>query len=182
MDQIFAPWRIQWVERDDKNEDINGCVFCELPEQDNDQDNRIVARSDHSYVIMNISPYSPGHVLVIPHQHTSEYTALTDEVMLDHARLKQRTIDALEHSISPDYFNSGMNLGDEVSGGSVKEHIHTHIVPRWDEDKDMRPNSSDQDEIDQAIDELYTDLHASFSKQSNATKVDDDTAVHIEFD
>ncbi|MFB6188119.1 MAG: HIT domain-containing protein, partial [Halobacteriaceae archaeon] len=108
MDQVFAPWRIEWVERSDTNEDITGCVFCELPER---RENRIVARSSNAYVLLNNYPYNPGHVMVIPDQHEGDYAKLSDERLLNHAKLKQRTLQALRDAMDPDAFNMGLNLG-----------------------------------------------------------------------
>ena len=87
MDQVFAPWRIDWVERPDKNPDVEECVFCELPAADEDRANNVVARGEHAFVILNNYPYNPGHAMVIPHEHTGDYGDLDDEVLLEHARL-----------------------------------------------------------------------------------------------
>ena len=109
MEQVFAPWRIEWVEREER--DVDGCVFCELPERGADREHRIVARSDHAFVLLNNYPYNPGHVMVVPTEHTGDYGALDDEVLLDHARLKQRTLAALDAALSPQGINAGLNLG-----------------------------------------------------------------------
>ena len=73
MDQLFAPWRIEWVERDPEDDDIEGCPFCVLPDRDADRESRIVARTDHAFVVLNNYPYNPGHVMEIPRQHTGEW-------------------------------------------------------------------------------------------------------------
>ncbi|ELY99335.1 HIT family protein [Natrialba asiatica] len=179
MDQVFAPWRIEWIKRDEQNPAVEECVFCEFPEMDADRENRIVARSEHAFVLLNNYPYSPGHVMVIPYAHTGEYGDLTEAELLDHARLKQRTFDALETGLGPDGFNAGLNLGDGA-GGSIDDHLHTHIVPRWQGDTNFMPVISDTNVIVQALEETYDQLHEAFAAQDGARVVDAKTAVSFD--
>jgi ATP adenylyltransferase len=177
MDQVFAPWRIEWVERTDENE-IEGCAFCVLPERNDDRESKIVARSEHAYVLLNNYPYNPGHVMVIPYDHTGDYSDLDDEVLLDHARLKQRTFEALDTALDPQGFNAGLNLGS-AAGGSIGDHLHTHVVPRWDGDTNFMPVISDTKVIVEAIENTYAHLHESFNAQEG-THVADSGAVIVE--
>jgi len=178
MDQIFAPWRIEWVEREDKNPDVEKCVFCELPERAADRENRIVARSDHAFVMCNNSPYNPGHAMVIPREHTGDYRDLDDEVLLDHARLKQRTFDALETALDPDGFNAGLNLG-RGAGGSIGDHLHTHVVPRWEGDTNFMPVISDTKVVVEALDESYDRVRTAFAEQ-DGVDASGDGAVRVD--
>lgn len=179
MEQVFAPWRIDWIRRDEGNPDIEDCVFCELPELDDDRENLIAARSEHAFVMLNNYPYNPGHVMVIPHDHTGDYTTLDDAVLLDHARLKQRTFDALEVALEPDGFNAGLNLGDGA-GGSIDDHLHTHVVPRWQGDTNFMPVLSDTTVIVEALEATYDHVHEAFAAQDGATVPDEDSAVVFE--
>lgn len=179
MDQIFAPWRIEWIERDEPETDTDDCVFCTLPEDSADRENLIVARSDQAFVILNNYPYNPGHVMVIPRSHTGEFANLTDDVLLDHARLKQRTFTALSEALDPDGFNAGLNLG-QGSGGSIDDHLHTHVVPRWHGDTNFMPVIDDTKVIVQAIEETYESLHSAFGEQPNARIVNESTAVELD--
>ncbi len=176
MEQVFAPWRIEWIRREEKNSDIEGCVFCEFPEREDDRENVLVARSEHAFVLLNNYPYSPGHVMVIPRVHTGDYTDLTDEQLLDHARLKQRTFEAVETALQPDGFNAGLNLG-EGAGGSIGDHLHTHIVPRWQGDTNFMPVIGDTSVIVEALDETYEHLHEAFAQQDGASVPGDDRAI-----
>jgi len=178
MDQLFAPWRIEWVERDG-NEDIDGCPFCVLPEREDAREALVVAESEHAFVLLNNYPYNPGHVMVIPRAHTGSYPALDDDVLLDHARLKQRTIEALDRAFGPDGVNTGLNLGD-ASGGSVDGHLHTHVVPRWAGDTNFMPIVSDTKVIVQAVDETYEQLHEAFAADPDA-RVSQRGSVSLEF-
>ncbi len=181
MDQIVAPWRIEWVERDDKNAELEGCPFCVLPEQDDDRSNLVVARSDHSFVLLNNYPYNPGHTMVIPRRHVGTYEELPDAELLDHARLKQVTLRALKSGLGPDGFNTGMNLG-EGAGGSIGDHIHTHIVPRWKGDTNFMPVIGDTSVIVEAVTDTYDRLHEGFAAQPEATVTDSDTAADVSFE
>ncbi len=176
MEQVFAPWRIEWVERD--GGEIDGCVFCELPAREDDRESRIVARSDHAYVLLNNYPYNPGHAMVVPHVHTGDYVDLDDGELLDHARLKQRTFEALDAALGPDGFNAGLNLG-EGAGGSVGEHLHTHVVPRWRGDTNFMPVISDTKVIVEALEDTYDRLHDAFAAQDGTAVEGDDRAVRI---
>jgi ATP adenylyltransferase len=181
MDQLFAPWRIEWVEREERNEDVDGCVFCTLPEREDARGSRVVAASERAFVLLNNYPYNPGHVMVIPREHTGDYRALDDAVLLDHARLKRRTFDALETALSPDGFNAGLNLG-RSAGGSIGDHLHTHVVPRWAGDTNFMPVISETKVIVEAVEDTYDRLHAAFAGQPGATDRGPDRTVELRFD
>lgn len=170
MQQVFAPWRIEWVERAERNPDVDGCVFCALPDRNQDRENRLLARSEEAYVLLNNFPYNPGHVMVVPYGHTGDYGALDEEVLLDHARLKQRTLAALDAALDPAGFNAGLNLGGAAAGGSIADHLHTHVVPRWAGDTNFMPVLSDTKVIVEAIENTYDRLHEAFRAQPGVTE------------
>jgi ATP adenylyltransferase len=184
MEQIFAPWRIDWVERDpEEKQTIDGCPFCVLPERDADRESRIVARSEHSFALLNNYPYNPGHLMIIPYRHVGDYTDLTETELLDHARLKQVAIDALHDGLGPDGLNMGMNSG-KGAGGSIDDHLHTHLVPRWEGDTNFMPVIGETNVIVEAVDDTYERLHAGFAAQSGAIVDDaegDTTEQAVEF-
>jgi len=182
MDHLFAPWRIDWVERPSRNERFEDCVFCELPddEVETDRENGIVARSDLGYVLLNNYPYNPGHAMVIPHQHASDYRALDEASLLAKERLLQRTIDAMDEALSPDGYNVGYNLGGSAAGGSIADHLHAHVVPRWQGDTNFMPVVGETKVIVEAVRETYDRLHEAFCAQDGVEGSDGETAVHIE--
>ncbi|ADQ66569.1 hit family hydrolase, diadenosine tetraphosphate hydrolase [Halogeometricum borinquense DSM 11551] len=184
MDQIFAPWRIEWVERDGESDADGGdaCPFCALPDADDDRENRVVARSDHSFVLLNNYPYNPGHVMVIPYRHSGSWSDLSDEELLDHARLKARTVDALNDALGPDAANAGENLGGGASGGSIEDHLHTHIVPRWNGDTNFMPVIGDTKVIVEALDDTFDRLHEAFAAQEGASVDGSNDAVELDFE
>ena len=182
MDQVFAPWRIEWVERGGDGETVDGCPFCVLPERDADRDARIVARSERAFVLLNNYPYNPGHAMVIPRVHEGEYAALDEATLLDHARLKQRTMRALRDALGPSGLNAGLNLGGSAAGGSIDDHLHTHVVPRWEGDTNFMPVIADTKVIVEALDDTWERLRDAFAEQDGARVDGDDDAVRLSFD
>lgn len=178
MDQLFAPWRIEWVKRD-RRADADGCPFCELPESGNDRDALVVARGEHGYVLLNNSPYNPGHAMVIPYRHVGSYRALEPDELLDCERLVQRTLEAFETALDPDGFNTGCNLGG-AGGGSI-EHVHRHVVPRWRGDTNFMAVIDETNVIVQALEDTYDVLRKAFAEQEGTTKTENG-AVRIDRD
>ena len=179
MDSIFAPWRIDWVERDPAMDDIEGCAFCELPDRDADRESRIVARNDVAFVLLNNYPYNPGHAMVIPEEHTGEYRDLDEATLLGHSRLLQQTLEALDRALSPDGFNAGYNLGDGAAGGSINDHVHAHVVPRWNGDTNFMPVIGETKMIVEALAETYDRVHEAFGTLEGATVESEDRAVRL---
>jgi ATP adenylyltransferase len=177
MDQVFAPWRIEWVEREDP--DTEGCVFCELPGRGADREHRVVARSEHAFVLLNNYPYNPGHAMVIPDVHEGDYAALDPAVVADHAELLQWTLRALRVAFDPDGFNAGLNLGGAASGGSIDDHLHTHVVPRWEGDTNFMATVADTTVIVEALADSYDRLRDAFAGLEGATVPGEDRAVEL---
>ncbi|MFP4530409.1 MAG: HIT family protein [Halodesulfurarchaeum sp.] len=179
MDSIFAPWRIDWVERDPSMDDIEGCAFCVLPDREADRESRIVARNDVAFVLLNNYPYNPGHAMVIPFEHVAEYRSLDEDTLLGHSRLTQQTIEALDRALSPDGFNTGLNLGDGAAGGSINDHVHTHVIPRWRGDTNFMPVISETKVIVEALEDTYERLHEAFGTLEGADRRGLDRAVEV---
>jgi len=180
MDQVFAPWRIEWVERSDRNESFEGCVFCELPdrEAETDRERNLLARGEHAYVLLNNYPYNPGHAMVIPHEHTGDYTDLGATALLAKERLVQRTVTAMDAGLAPDGYNVGYNLGD-AAGGSIGDHLHAHIVPRWEGDTNFMPVVGETKVIVEAVTDTYDRLHEAFAAQDGVETAGDGAAVRV---
>jgi ATP adenylyltransferase len=107
--------------------------------------------------------------MVIPRVHGGDYGALDEGTLLGHARLKQRTLAALRVGMGPDGFNTGMNLGGGAAGGSVDDHVHTHVVPRWTGDTNFMPVTADTTVIVEAIEDTHDRLREAFAEQEGAT-------------
>jgi ATP adenylyltransferase len=116
-----------------------GCLFCRLRDEPDDEDSRlVVARSESALVILNKFPYNPGHCLVAPAVHKAALEELTDEEMAGFMREVQRTIRVLKTSLTPDGLNVGANLG-RAAGAGIPDHVHLHVVPRWNGDTNFMP-------------------------------------------
>jgi ATP adenylyltransferase len=113
------------------------CPFCELPTR-SDQDGLIVARGELSFAVLNLYPYNPGHLMVVPYRHVADYTELSVPEAAEVALLTQAAMSALRSAVRPQGFNIGMNQG-AVGGAGIAAHLHQHVVPRWGGDMNFMP-------------------------------------------
>jgi len=126
LERLWAPYRMSYVREADGG---TGCPFCAMIAGDR-QGDVIVARGEHCFVVMNLFPYNPGHLMVLPNRHESELTELSTAESTELTALTQQAIRATRRISSPHGFNVGLNLGS-VAGGSIASHLHQHVVPRW---------------------------------------------------
>ena len=157
MEQIWAPWRIKYIQM----AQIEGCILCDKPKENNDALNYILYRGDKNFVIMNSYPYNPGHLMIAPYRHIANLEELTDEELHEHFDIVSRSIKLLKQVFKPDGFNLGINMG-KVAGAGINDHIHTHIVPRWQGDTNFMPVLSDVRVLPQALAETYQKLKGKF--------------------
>ena len=152
---LWAPWRIEYV----TGPKDGACIFCAAaastdadPEGAADplQLHQPIDRTEHCLTILNAYPYSPGHVMVAPVRHVSALEDLNDDEMLDTMRLARRAILATRKGMTPDAFNMGWNEG-KVAGAGIADHLHLHVVPRWNGDTNFMPVLSDTNVIPQAL-------------------------------
>lgn len=135
----------------------SGCIFCEKPKQDTDAQNYILHRGESNFSMLNIYPYNPGHLMVAPYRHVASMEEMNDEELLEHFRLVGRCVSVLRETLSPSGFNIGINLG-KVAGAGVEDHIHTHIVPRWEGDTNFMPVISHTRVLPETLAETYARL------------------------
>ncbi len=154
MERLWAPWRIGYI-LSDKKED--GCVFCNAINSKNDEEKLVLYRSKHAFIIMNLYPYNAGHIMVVPNRHLDSPLKLTEEEQSDMFKLVNMGIDAIQKIMKPDGFNLGMNLG-RTAGAGIDDHIHIHIVPRWNGDTNFMSTTSDTKVISEALKETYFKL------------------------
>ena len=157
MKHIWAPWRIQYI-LDEKPE---GCVLCDKPGEGKDASNHILYRGAKNFVIMNLYPYNPGHLMVAPYRHVPTLEDLTAEERNEHFELVSRSVTVLKEVFSPDGFNLGANLG-KAAGAGIDDHYHSHIVPRWQGDTNFMTVLADVRVVPQAIDDTYKMLEGKF--------------------
>ncbi|MHA7860536.1 HIT family protein [Tessaracoccus sp. Y36] len=135
--RLWTPHRMVYVEGEGKPTGGHDCPFCTSPKR-TDDDGLVVARGEHAYVVMNLFPYSPGHLLVCPYRHVADYTDLTPEETREVSELTQQAMRVVRSVSKPHGFNIGMNQGD-VAGAGIAMHLHQHIVPRWKGDMNFMP-------------------------------------------
>ncbi len=126
MDYLWTPWRYAYVTGADKQP---GCVFCELPKED-DAKAHIVYRGRDCYVILNIYPYTSGHVMIVPFAHLDDLENLSPEASHEMMDLSRKMEGVLRKLYKPDGVNLGMNIG-AAAGAGIAGHIHMHVLPRW---------------------------------------------------
>lgn len=127
---LYAPWRNEYV----AGAKYEGCVFCHISENEAlDEEHHVLYRDEHCFVVMNRYPYTPGHFMIIPHFHTDALEALDPVVWLHMSALAQKGVRMLKEGFNAHAVNIGMNLGREAGAG-IAEHIHMHLVPRWERD------------------------------------------------
>ena len=153
MSHLFATWRMDYVAAS-KHE---GCIFCSFPAEERDEERYIVYRGVECFVILNVYPYNPGHMMVAPYRHTNLYETLTSDEHVEIGRLTAEAIRTIGRAMRPDGFNIGMNLG-KTAGAGIVDHLHLHIVPRWNGDNNFMPIVADTRVIPEALSATYRKL------------------------
>lgn len=129
-DILYAPWRDEYI----AGKETQGCVFCHISQnQKDDEALHVLYRDEHCFMVMNRYPYTPGHFMIIPHLHTDKLEELPSETWLHMSDLAQKSVKLLKEGFGAHGVNIGMNLG-RAGGAGIAEHIHMHLVPRWDRD------------------------------------------------
>ncbi|HZJ29753.1 MAG TPA: HIT domain-containing protein [Solirubrobacterales bacterium] len=159
-DRIWAPWRLKYVKSASKDEE-DECIFCAKPRAEDDEANLIVHRGRHAFVILNLYPYTNGHLMVAPYEHTSRFQDLPVETVAEITGLSQQAMRILEGAYLPHGFNLGLNQG-RVAGAGVEHHIHLHVVPRWGGDTNFMPVTADTRVMPQTLDQTFATLAGSF--------------------
>jgi ATP adenylyltransferase len=157
MKFIWAPWRIQYI----LQQKPEGCILCDNPKQNNDAGTYILYRGKKNFIMLNLYPYNPGHLLVSPYRHVRSPEELTDEERNEHYRLVTRSVTVLRQVLDVDGFNLGANLG-RVAGAGIDDHFHSHIIPRWQGDTNFITVMDDVRVVPQAINETYENLKGKF--------------------
>ena len=134
MDTLWAPWRMTYIEKARPST----CLFCEAPSTENDEKDLLLYRGKSVSILMNLYPYTPGHLMIAPYRHLDDLSKLSPEEQAELIQEAARSTWALRQIMSPDGFNLGMNLR-KVAGAGVQDHLHLHIVPRWSGDTNFMP-------------------------------------------
>jgi ATP adenylyltransferase len=159
VERLWTPWRRAFVEGGADQAD--GCFLCTKPAEQNDRANLILCRAEQAYVLLNLYPYNNGHLLIAPYVHTGDFARLDPASASELMRLTQRSVDALERVYKPDAFNVGMNLG-KPAGAGLPDHLHIHVVPRWNGDTNFMPVIAETKVLPESLDQTYDRLEPAF--------------------
>ncbi|GGC59609.1 hypothetical protein GCM10011410_10040 [Hoyosella rhizosphaerae] len=129
LERIWTPHRMAYIADSSQSPKDEGCPLCAIPRK-TDEEGLVVARGDSVYAVLNLFPYNPGHLMVVPYRHVADLTELTTEESTELTQFTQSALTTIRGVSNPHGFNVGLNLGS-AAGGSLSAHIHQHVVPRW---------------------------------------------------
>ncbi len=159
MNHLWSPWRMEYIE----NSKEDGCVFCNVQEKEDSAENLIAFRGEHAYVILNRYPYTSGHLMVVPFQHTASLEGLDPQTRAEMMELTTRCMTVLRKVYNPQAFNVGANIG-EAAGAGVKEHVHIHIVPRWAGDTNFMSDVGETRVLPESLEQTYQRIKKGFAE------------------
>ena len=155
---LWAPWRIEYI-RGPKPEE---CIFCAAARSGDDATHGVVHRGRLCLAMVNAFPYAPGHLMVAPHRHVPGLEELEAPELAELSELTVRALRTLRAVMTPDGFNTGINIG-EVAGAGFADHVHQHVVPRWRGDTNFMPVVADTHVIPQALEDTRAELARAFA-------------------
>jgi len=159
MERLWAPWRMAYITQEPRP----GCLFCRAIADPNDPDSELVVwRPDDAIVMLNKFPYNPGHVMVAPAAHKGDLAELDDAESAALMHALRQTIHVLRETLTPEGFNVGANLG-RVAGAGIPDHVHFHVVPRWNGDTNFMPVLSEVKVVNEHLQQTAEKLRQAFS-------------------
>ena len=163
MESLHAPWRIEYILAP-KNVSSES-LFTRIAQSSDDEANYVIARERTCYALLNTYPYNGGHLMVVPYKQVQDLNGLNDEELTGLMKLARRCQNVLTKVMKPDGFNLGLNLG-RVAGAGILEHLHLHIVPRWQGDTNFMPVLAQTTVVPQALQELASQLRAALQEET----------------
>jgi ATP adenylyltransferase len=160
MERIWAPWRSKYILNADHE---GGCILCTRAQKKDDSENYILFRGERTFIIMNIFPYNNGHLMVAPYKHVGMLEDLDPEDGREMFMNMSLGIRALKKAFQPQGFNIGMNIG-RTAGAGIEDHVHMHIVPRWNGDTNFMPVLTDTKILSVSLDEAYRFIKRSIEE------------------
>jgi ATP adenylyltransferase len=158
LEIIWTPWRLRYILQAKSSEKIEECILCEKVRcAGDDRNNYVLYRGRYCYIMLNLYPYTNGHVMVIPYRHEGDLTKLDDASLYEMTSLTRAAVAALERLMQPTGFNIGMNIG-RVAGAGISEHVHMHVVPRWSGDTNFMTVLGGTRMIPEDLDATYNKL------------------------
>ncbi|MAR30586.1 MAG: HIT family hydrolase [Candidatus Marinimicrobia bacterium] len=162
MKHLFSPWRMDYVSKPSSKE---GDVFLDALNSDDDRESLILFRGDLSFIIMNLYPYNNGHLMVVPYRKVNSMIDLNQNELSEIIKLSQNSMDIIKKELNADGFNFGVNVG-KCAGAGIDDHIHFHVVPRWNGDNNFMPAIGNTKVVVQGLFDTYDVLYPLFQKIS----------------
>lgn len=159
MKHIWAPWRMKYISKKIAGDD-DSCFLCVGDDCSCDEEDLVLHRGEHCYVIMNTYPYNNGHLMISTYRHVTDVEDFTPEEMNEMMELAQKSVRALKNAFDPQGFNIGMNLGRIAGAG--EEHVHMHVVPRWRGDTNFMPVLGETKLLSEYLEETYRRIMKGF--------------------
>lgn len=145
-----------------ESDPVPSCIFCAKVREDADDDNLILHRGNRCFVILNLYPYNSGHLMVVPYEHTGDFTSLPPDTGTDMLSLAQMAMRAISDVMHPDGFNLGVNQGS-IAGAGIADHVHLHVVPRWSGDTNFMPVLADAKVLPELLSATAAKLRPAFA-------------------
>jgi ATP adenylyltransferase len=158
MKQLWAPWRMAYIDQDSQD---GGCIFCRKISETDARDALLLACTGHSLIMLNKYPYNNGHLLLAPKRHEKDLFKLSQDEYDDLNEALRRSIEIVRKSYNPSGVNLGMNLG-KCAGAGIEDHLHWHIVPRWEGDTNFMPVINETRVMPQHLLATYDRLKSHF--------------------
>lgn len=160
MDRLWTPWRYRYVATEGDPGDA--CIFCDAAASADDRAHYVVLRAERNFLILNLYPYTSGHLMIAPYQHVATLADTDPATLEEMMRLTARAEKVLTQLYRPDGLNIGMNLG-ESAGAGIPGHIHMHVLPRWTGDANFMTTVAETRVLPETIDATYERLKAALS-------------------
>jgi ATP adenylyltransferase len=161
MDTLHAPWRIEYILS--PKPELKEGLFTRIAQSSDDEENLVIVRDRTCFALLNRFPYVGGHLMTVPYKEVADLHGLTDEELADLWKLTRRCIAALTAVMKPDGFNVGINLG-KVAGAGIAEHLHIHVVPRWNGDTNFMPVLANTTVLPEALKDVAAKLRKELAK------------------
>lgn len=160
METKFTPWRMAYISKSDAPAH-EGCVLCAHGREQPSAENLVLYRGEHCYVLMNLYPYNTGHLMITPYAHTADLPGMDGAAAAELFQLSRTAVTLVGQALGPHGFNIGMNLG-RTAGAGIDEHLHMHVVPRWNGDSNFMPVVGGTKLVPEALAETYAKLRPLF--------------------
>jgi ATP adenylyltransferase len=160
MKYLWSPWRMTYIEKHEKE---SGCVFCSAQARADGPENLIAFRGKDAYVILNLFPYTSGHLMVVPFEHKPSIEDLDVKTRTEMMELVSKCMNILRKLYNPHGFNMGANIG-EAAGAGVLGHVHIHVVPRWNGDTNFMTTLGSARVLPEFLEDTYKRVKEAFEK------------------